>query len=546
MHNGNKVELDKEELTAAQAPKHLSPVAPEGKRAASQLHARPANKGRVVDVPACVVLVISLLVGTVLALCIPPGAGLDESTHIARTYQLAHGQLHASFVGYSSFYPTDSAAEKSNASLYGGQVDRALWELAERNKISFQLDGDQYAFPLWTDAKAYADWEVGSMGDVQAAFSNTAVNTPLVYLPFIVGLWAVRPFVPSAYWTIVAMRLFGVAVYAVGCFLCVRRMPFAKWAATALLVAPNVMATVSTVNADLVSDLACAWLIAVFLRLLATSGDATPGSGLPGGAPSGGVSHKNWVGLFVGTAVLGMVKMSYAPLVVLPMLLLVARPDYRNRKAVIGVAASAAICICLCLGWYKYAVSGVNTGAMWRPDVVPSSQLHMVLADPASLLSACFATRGISIFQLGRIDLMVPRALWDVTLWLAAVPLVLALLVRERYELALAGASRVVAAGIATLLACAGIRVLTMFAMYLSFTPLGAPAVEGVQNRYFVPVGLLVGAFVAACVGGLEQRVALLRGGRAAARLLRAVTLLSMVSVQAEFMADVARTTFVF
>ena len=141
---------------------------------------------------------------------------------------------------------------------------------------------------------------------------------------------------------------------------------------------------------------------------------------------------------------------------------------------------------------------------------------------------------------------MVPRALWDVTLWLAAVPLVLALLVRERYELALAGASRVVAAGIATLLACAGIWVLTMFAMYLSFTPLGAPAVEGVQNRYFVPVGLLVGAFVAACVGGLEQRVALLRGGRAAARLLRAVTLLSMVSVQAEFMADVARTTFVF
>lgn len=493
--------------------------------AGRHLRARAGHAPRAAgSAPALVFLVVSLLVGTLLALGIPMGAGLDESTHLARAVEVAHLNIFPQSVGTAPGYPMQTEQDQQNARLYGGETDKALFDLAEQNKYAFQGSDYLYAFPQWADPTTHADWELGSQGSEVAVYSNTAVNTPVVYAPYALGYAVARLVTRSAFWTIAIMRLAGVAFFALAGTLCIRRLPFGRWEAATLLTLPNVMVTVSAITADVVSNVVCLCVLTGFFRMAVQEDEP---------------SRADWASLLVPSALLGTVKMTYLPFLLFLAAVFFVRGDLWHRRYVISAVLTAGVALGVFAAWAR-AISGINTGAMWLPGVNPSQQLAGVLSDPGAFAAAAGRTAaGLNVFQLQKVDLLVPRPLSAVSVWAGAIPLVLGLFIGSRDAVRLTGARRVGLCLVSCALVLSFVVALTMLGMYMSFSPVGDATVGGVQNRYFVTVGLMICLIAAGMVQSALWRV---RDGLARARL--PVFVVAQALVQGLFLAEFFRVVF--
>lgn len=61
---------------------------------------------------------------------------------------------------------------------------------------------------------------IGESEQVEA-FSNTAVNSPIVYIPYVIGCCVGKLCTNNAYAIILVMRMFGSLCYSIIVFLCI-------------------------------------------------------------------------------------------------------------------------------------------------------------------------------------------------------------------------------------------------------------------------------------------------------------------------------------
>jgi uncharacterized membrane protein len=160
--------------------------------------------GRLVLLPEVIFFFIFLLCASTVAVLMPAGTGLDEGSHIARTVQLSHGQLFSSEV----HMPGDpNPRDKQEDKLYGGVMDDAIMKVWTANSSNFPKI-EKFDFPTWKDQRLNVDLETGKSSS-QYYFSNASVNSPICYIPQILGYWVAQLFTNSAYWQILGMRLGG-------------------------------------------------------------------------------------------------------------------------------------------------------------------------------------------------------------------------------------------------------------------------------------------------------------------------------------------------
>ena len=175
-------------------------------------------------------LLFALVIGLSFALLIPAGAGADEPNHIARAASISQGNIVADKITDHLGYTSTLDTEKKDAVLYGGVVDNALTDTAWNNMVKFHTgkksDGGQakYSFPTWKTPGIVNNLTLGEGSHVEA-FSNAAVNSPLVYLPFIVGYWFACLFTHNAYAVIIVMRIFGLFFFCAAIFWCIKKIP---------------------------------------------------------------------------------------------------------------------------------------------------------------------------------------------------------------------------------------------------------------------------------------------------------------------------------
>jgi hypothetical protein len=425
-----------------------------------------------------VFLVVAFLGSVVVAMTTPPFMGPDEPNHTYRAYLLTLGQ------------PIAGKVEVGDGLRGGGPADRgAIAAAAVFEPLKFNPDrkaepGEMAAARAipWTGSKAPTD------------FQNTAIYGPAFYVPQALGLALGRTLRFGVVDSLRLARIAGALACALVGFLALKIAGRARIALFAVLTLPMASFLYATLTQDglilTVTALGCALLS----RAMTEDRSLTVGE------------------LWGAALCFALVAMGKPPLALFGLMLLAARFDGP------GPRWAAA--------WFPLVTGALWSAAMsllvWVTDGTEARQAAWLaghtLAIPA-LAARTLAAHGPMLAEqfvgvLGWLDTPLPGpyrlAAWTV-LGLAA---------------ALAwGRSRPSGwRGLAPTAAAVALVVVDaiFLTLYLQWTPLGAPVVEGVQGRYFLPV-----AAVAALA--LEGRPASgLRGVRTV--LLAVVALFPLIS----------------
>jgi len=435
--------------------------------------------GPVWSFPMLLCLVVGLLGTLPLVILTPPFQVPDEAQHFDRAYQISEGGLRAEI--------RDGKAGGSLPTSLPALARRFLGTdaiLAVRRVTATPLTGTLRlrAIPLDPGGRVFVD------------FTGAAAYPPLAYLPQAAGIGIGRAFgagpLMLLYLARIANALTAIAVLSVAIGL----MPVGQGPALLGGLLPMALYEYASASPDALVIGGSFLLTALGLRALQRGAWLRPE--------------------VLGAALAGLVvcatKPVYAPLLLIaaPALLISGRHGHHlcALAVILGVALGGTAL------WFAWDSGRVIP---FEPGVDLHAQLGFMRAHPAGLIAVIRRSLAIDgrfylismIGLLGWLTVLLPRFAY----LLPGIGLLPACLARDRAHPRLS-----VPMVFWCALLCAGAAALTMIAMYLACTPVGAPIVLGVQGRYFLP--LL--ALVAAMAGSLP---ALRIGSRASVMLLAAV-----------------------
>jgi len=426
--------------------------------------------------PECIFLIFFLLMGLPAALLIPAGGGFDEPSHVARIDQLSYGQIMSEAVATSSGVAVEDAA--MGDILYGGSIDKGLVETADENLKTYQVSDaarETYSFPTWISASLSSAEVYGSAQTVYV-FSNTAVYSPVSYIPQVIALCVGRLFISNAYALIVLMRVAGLLFIAFVIFFCIRVIPIGKWTMVFIGLLPSFVISNAQVTADTMTDAVLFVFITCTFIFLLRGAEA---------------SRKDWSALVISSLMLGLVKVSYLPIVALLGAVPLMRADMRKRMYIGRLVLIVMGAIAMFLVWYGM-IKSINTGAMFATGANPGAQLSFVIQHPLHflrLLTSLFVTTNILNLTLTGIIAAVSSAKLIPCWWIEAILLCLSVSMEDQREQSLSLSNR----NLFLLLASCVIVFILVFsviglAIYLQFNPIEAAIISGVQPRYFIPI----------------------------------------------------------
>lgn len=437
--------------------------------------------------------------GLLVAFSLPPYQAPDEMLHVYRAWQISEGVL----------FP---AVKKEGVDFYGMQIARS----------SFAQVPASLARPVPdTLAGLAAPWEAERLESfsraplapqerLRVSVATVGGYGPLGYLPQAAGCVlarAVAAVVPgfSAGMTLALLRVCCLSFASLCLFLSLRLLPERQVFVAVFVFLPMYLAQCASASAD-----------AVVLPVLLLASAYLLSSWRQGLRP-----RLRW-GLDVLAAVcFGALKSVYAPLLVLAVLRREGALRARLRYVCALLLAAGAVAVL----WL--VLSRVFAGPL--PVVSPGADPGRQLAFLAGRPLAFFAAAGTALWSEGLVWL---EEMVGVLGWLAVrlpgwfYPVYGALL-----AVAAACGPRVVRQRASVVAAAAGAAVLglVLAAEYVAWTPVGAPAVAGVQGRYLLPVAAALGLVF----GGREDVLGSPRAERlfvcAAAVLSAAVTLGTVV-----------------
>lgn len=423
---------------------------------------------------AATFVVITAIFGVTFALITPPFWGHDEITQYGRAYQVAHGGM----LPEKIVDPRDP-----HGVAYGGQIPVSIdklmkFALVDYNRTVGEADrmvADPATYHRLSAAPVSADTQ-------QMWFTNTAAYSPVAYLPAAAGIIVSHWLGLNIAGTLLLTRLAGLLAYLgiVAFALSMLREYRVRWVAFTVALLPIAVYQAGTVTADTLTNalailLSCALVRGLFLR--------------------GALSPAQRVATLATTVLLPLTKPTYVLLAMLVVFIGSQAFGFtRGRRWIPG--AFAALGAAGFAVWTKIAAPTGDGMGLMRPQpewhtVHPSAQLHAILTGPMHFASAVLETvwlRDLRWFieffgQLGFAWVDVPAC--------AIVACLVALVVSggasEKLHIT---HKRTIVVTVAVLASVAMI----LGTLYLSFTPVGYYDIEGVQGRYFVPLGVLAAA----------------------------------------------------
>lgn len=423
-------------------------------------------------------LPLFLIVASYFALQAPMGIGLDEPAHIARTEQVANGIIVAPEVAISNLDRSLSGIVNESDRIYGGFQDYGLIHMAVTNASSFDSCKGFYSFPTWRSPNVTVNEQVGTK-TVGFAFSNTAVNSPVTYLPQALLYRIALLFTHNAWWLIFAMRMGGIVALTLTLFFCIRSIPIGKWFMAVFCLLPSTLMDNVTVTADTMTLICCLSFITSFLLIWMDRGR---------------VSNLVRTVLVISSLCMGLVKLAYLPLVLLLVLLPFLLHDVRVIRIWVAVGSILFASLLIFMLWYAQ-IRDVNTGALFNADVNPTLQKQFILQHPI------FYLKNLLALSLTTDFFTIVSNFWTMPMngnnsecsWLYLILIIISLGVRDSRERSLKSTDQghwyVITAFVLDFIA---IFVLVSTALYLQYTPYQAPYISGVQSRYFIPVFPLI------------------------------------------------------
>jgi len=414
--------------------------------------------------PAICAILFAFLAGfqcIFVVLALPPIQGSDESNHFMRAYTVARGQWNGVRVGDRWF---------------GGAVDPAVKHVNELMDY-LPTKRDRRAEPEILKKTRAVRWT----GTEQPySFNNTTVGSALAYLPSASGIAIGRAMNLPVYASLGLGRFANALLYVAVGTLAIALAGAAAPYLYVVLTLPMAAFLGSFVTPDGPLIVLSALGVAIILRLAGNPSPRTAAIGM---------TRRQATAFAIAFAALLVVALGKAPYILLvPLLALAEKVPMRWRIAAVTAG------LVLSLAWHA---DPERATMMWPGN--PKAQLLGLFRDPLSVFSVAVGTmEGYGsahlrqvIGDLGWNDARVPP--WFV--WTAYAALGLTAL---GIVAAPAGSARVRHPLLALAIVVLGIGAV-YGSLYLIWTTVGYPIVEGVQGRYFLPL-LPVLALVAAGV----------------------------------------------
>ena len=402
--------------------------------------------------------------------------GFDETSQMARAYQVSQGHVFAQYLG-------DNRTDMG----YGGRIPANLLSLV----LYVDQDVAASAAPHVREPKRYsalARVGLASPG-LPYAFTNTAEYPPIAYIPSATAIRVAEATGLDLGDTIYLARLADLAFYlaCMGCALHVLRKTKFRWVVFVVGLLPVSIFQASTVTADTVTNSVAFLLSALVIKAFFVEER---------------LSGADEVLLFLAAATIPVLKPAYLLLDVL--VLLIPAKTFTSRRSALAVRAGALGVGLAGFALWQGATSSVMADlSLMRPGpgwqlVSPRHQLHYILVHPLGVIVTLLRSLVVHgtgyakemIGQLSFASVNVPAA----SMVLSAASMVVAVASGEPPKRA--GRLQLVAVGLVVVASAA----LIFLVEYLSWSNVGASVVRGVNGRYFVPLFVLALSAVAVLV----------------------------------------------
>jgi Predicted membrane protein (DUF2142) len=404
-------------------------------------------------------LVLGLLFGLLFLVVTPPYQAPDENQHAFRSYHIAEGHLRTAAFGGLDQVPAslpDSAA--------------GFWQ-----QLPFQPEAKI------APGDVLAAWGRPLAPDVRREIWIFGNYLPLCYLPQVAGAAVARLLGLPALGVLYLARLGNLLACLALAWAALRVAPFFRWTLALLALTPMALFLRSSASPDAVTNALAALLLAAVLALA--------------WGPEGDPARRRRDLLILFGAALGLVLCKGGGYALFSLLvLLVPRQRLaatRGRTAVLTagllLATLAGFALAAWTARQAYDSLHLRPGA----HLDPQAQAEVVLADPlrfAGLVAGDYLQNGLRyLFQfvgnLGWLDTPLPFAV--AAAWAL---LLLAVAVQDGP----ASAPPSFWQRLVLLAVVAGTLVALSLSQYLTWTPVGADRIEGLQGRYFIPAAPLV------------------------------------------------------
>ena len=362
-----------------------------------------------------------------------------------------------------------------------------IWDIIEGNILSAKVDGSvEGSLP----GNLYAGLEFGSnYAQVYASFyqaldktnfqwypfANTALYTPIAYLPETAGVWLANLATDRVYFLTMAGRVCGYAFSTFLVYWSIRLAPCRKQVICLIAMVPIFLQEATALGTDYFVNALLLFYIAFLLYLLHGT--------------EGKITWKRMALLTVLSFCVAMCKVVYLPFCLLLFLL----PRERFASARTAMLFKTGNLIAAALGnliWLSLTSGFIDAFAR---TVNSAEQVKYILANPLRYLMVVYNTVVADGADLV-LDVFGRNLGWVAnvntnTLLVLALFLVFCFcgMAEGEKECRIAGIEKT-----ALILVMLAVTLLTFTSLYVQFTDVGQSAIRGLQGRYFIPLLLPV------------------------------------------------------
>lgn len=293
--------------------------------------------------PASFFLIASLVLGILLCVVIPYGAGFDEERHLTRIYFMSEYHFMPNFPNPIMY------EEVSNLSYQRRFVQSPAFDMFSRETF-------------WRKFNRAEE-------NIRYGVRTQSIYSPVIFLPqALIGraLWWKFDFPVLP--TIILQRMAGLLIYIAGAYVAIRVIPYGKWIFAALALLPAAMYQASTLNADGfttgVSFAFVGWVIAVYVN-----------------EDSGIRPRSVWI-LAGLSLLLGVAKPG--AIVLLPLLLMLVKHPLPSKRWGTLLVAGVILAVAANIGWWSVASQGSTFSAEGAQSI--SRQSSLIFSAPLGFI----------------------------------------------------------------------------------------------------------------------------------------------------------------
>ncbi len=419
------------------------------------------------NVVLILVLMITLFTGLMTISLRSPMVGLDEMGHYARSIELSNGNL--------------LSLQDGNPALAGGKISNTQYEFIEEAKQVQSGNSTKYKA---TDKDWYHKFSSLPYTNQKRFYvnTNTVPYTPFSYLPYVFTAYLSKMIGIKPVTEYLLMRIVGFLTYFLLFILAIKITPVGKFTLAFISTIPTVIVSWTNISADGYMVAISALFFAVILRVVYSLRQGKS------------ITLNDVIGVSIVTILLSMGKIPIFLylFLLLPLALLLRKKSKFEHKAYYYLLFLFGFSFLVTV-WWVLIVKNINTGAYFGRNVDTFKQLSFILSDIPSflvLLARTLFGYNFFVYTIGYTNDLAVHAIPKLFTYLSATALLLSIFTKYNSQDYLRAPSNIYykVFDITKYLISVAFIISVFIILYLQFSEIGSHTIDGVQERYFIPI----------------------------------------------------------